>query len=184
MSSVSSADLVMADRLIEANGAREIFEDVEKGQMHTALQAAYVSLQSALDLVQSKAGLSEAPSEAELTQQHAKISPSERELVDKDFVTDLEKTGSSQVYAPRRGSLTYTGASFQAGPRHHPQPTASASNWLESIGSLEMASGSFSRYCDLICARGCKTYQTPREARHKWKTFRIAFSHSCVCVCV
>ena len=69
MSSASSADLVMADRLIEANGAREIFEDVKKGQMHTALQAAYVSLQSALDLVQSKAGLSEAPSEAELTQQ-------------------------------------------------------------------------------------------------------------------
>ena len=154
MSSASSADLVMADRLIEANGAREIFEDVEKGQMRTALQAAYVSLQSALDLVQSKAkaGLSEAPSEAELTQQHASISPSERGLVDRD----LQETGSSKVYAPRRVSLTYTGASFQAGPRHHPQTTASASDQVDSIGSLEMGGGSFSRYCEHIYAGVCE----------------------------
>lgn len=150
MSSASSADLVMADRLIEANGAREIFEDVEKGQMHTALQAAYVSLQSALDLVQSKAGLSEAPSEAELTQQHVSISPSERGLVDRD----LQETGSSKVYAPRRVSVTYTGASFQAGPRHHLQPTASASDPVDSIGSLEMGGGSFSRYCERMSAGG------------------------------
>ena len=152
MSSASSADLVMADRLIEANGAREIFEDVEKGQMRTALQAAYVSLQSALDLVQSKAGLTEAPSEAELTQQHASISPSERELVDRD----LQEKGSSKVYAPRRVSLTYTGASFQAGPKHHPQPTASESDPVDSVGSLEMGGGSFSRYCELISAGGCE----------------------------